>query len=221
MSTCAASKLRGGSVSGHFRRHFLDARREGAERIRLVRAGAERRGRYFGRAHLSGLFPRRPLLARRIIGGLLPARGAVRVRGQLCGNQPLRWARPKYSRAALRRPRRDRFGSCLDETNSLGSSSTRVEEASSKQHQFAPKRSGVETLIPAQVVGLAVVGMFVCALARARGRAALCRNQSFEGAPFRGKLMLFRQRFPDARRGGTERVRLVRAGAESVTTRPT
>ena len=49
----------------------------------------------------------------------------------------------------------------------------------------------------------------------------LCGNQSFEAAPFRGKLMLFRQRFPDARRGGAERVRLVRAGAESVTTRPT
>ena len=69
----------------------------------------------------------------------------------LCGNQPLRWARTKYSRAALRRPRRDRFGSFLDETHALGPSSTRVEEASSKQHQFAPKRSGLETLISAQV----------------------------------------------------------------------
>ena len=49
----------------------------------------------------------------------------------------------------------------------------------------------------------------------------LCGNQSFEAAPFRGKLMLFRQRFPNARRGGAERVRLVQAGAESVTTRPT
>ena len=73
-------------------------------------------------------------------------------RRRLCGNRPLRCARTKYSRAALRRPRRDRFGSCLDETNSLGPSSTRVEEASSKQHQFAPKRSGLETLISAQVV---------------------------------------------------------------------
>ena len=53
------------------------------------------------------------------------------------------------------------------------------------------------------------------------GCFALCGNQSFEAAPFRGELMLFRQRFPDARRGGAERVRLVRAGAESVTTRPT
>ena len=52
------------------------------------------------------------------------------------------------------------------------------------------------------------------------GCFALCGNQSFEAAPLRGKLMLFRQRFPDARRGGAEIVRLVRAGAESVTTRP-
>ena len=41
--------------------------------------------------------------------------------------------RPKYSRPALRRLRRDRFGSCLDETNFLGSSSNaQVEEAPSK-----------------------------------------------------------------------------------------
>ena len=39
----------------------------------------------------------------------------------------------------------------MDETNSLGPSSTRVDEVSSKQHQFAPKRSGLETLISAQV----------------------------------------------------------------------
>ena len=38
----------------------------------------------------------------------------------------------------------------MDETNSLGPSSTRVEEASSKQHRFAPKRSGLETFISAQ-----------------------------------------------------------------------
>ena len=50
----------------------------------------------------------------------------------LFGNQPLRRARTKYSRAALRRPRRDRFGSCSDEANSLGPSSTRVGEALSK-----------------------------------------------------------------------------------------
>ena len=49
----------------------------------------------------------------------------------------------------------------------------------------------------------------------------LCGNQSFEAAPFRGELMLFRRHFLDARRGGAERIRLVQAGAESVTTRPT
>ena len=49
----------------------------------------------------------------------------------------------------------------------------------------------------------------------------LCGTQSFEAAPFRGELMLFRRRFLDARRGGAERIRLVQAAAESVTTRPT
>ena len=49
----------------------------------------------------------------------------------------------------------------------------------------------------------------------------LCGNQRFEAAPFRGELMLFRRHFLDARRGGAERIRLVQAGAESVTTRPT
>ena len=42
---------------------------------------------------------------------------------------------------------------------------------------------------------------------------ALCGNQSFEAAPFRGELMLFRRHFLDARRGGAERIRLVQAGA--------
>ena len=37
----------------------------------------------------------------------------------------------------------------------------------------------------------------------------------------RDELMLFRRRFLDARRGGAERIRLVQAGAELVTTRPT
>ena len=50
---------------------------------------------------------------------------------------------------------------------------------------------------------------------------ALRGNQSFETAPFRGELMLFRRRFLDARRGGAERVGLVRAEATLVTTRPT
>ena len=48
----------------------------------------------------------------------------------------------------------------------------------------------------------------------------LCGNQSFEAAPFRGEPMLFRRHFLDARRGEAERIRLVQAGAESVTTRP-
>ena len=50
---------------------------------------------------------------------------------------------------------------------------------------------------------------------------ALCGNQSFEDAPIRGELMLFRRHFLDARRGGAERICLVQAGAESITTRPT
>ena len=49
----------------------------------------------------------------------------------------------------------------------------------------------------------------------------LCGNQSFEAAPVRGELLLIRRRFLDARRGGAERIRLVQAGAESVTTWPT
>ena len=40
-------------------------------------------------------------------------------------------------------------------------------------------------------------------------------------APLRGDLMPFRQLFLDARQRGAERIRLVQAGAESVTTRPT
>ena len=48
---------------------------------------------------------------------------------ELRGNQPLREARPKYSRTALY-PAASRL--LLDETSSLGLSSTRVEEASSK-----------------------------------------------------------------------------------------
>ena len=44
----------------------------------------------------------------------------------------------------------------MDETHSLGPSSTRVEETSLKQHHFAPKRSGLETLISAQVDYLAI-----------------------------------------------------------------
>ena len=66
------------------------------------------------------------------------------------------------------------------------------------------------------------VGEDVCATYRTmRTGFRLCGNQSFEAAPFRGELMLFRRRFLDARRGGAERIRLVQAGAESVTTRPT
>ena len=41
-----------------------------------------------------------------------------------------------------------RLGSCLDETNALGPSSTRVEEAPSKEH--APKRSRLDALACAQ-----------------------------------------------------------------------
>ena len=70
-----------------------------------------------------------------------------------------------------------------------------------------PATAGVRTSAPAPGDALA---FFSC--------DALCGNQSFEAAPVRDELMLFRERFPDARRGGAERVRLVRAGAESATT---
>jgi len=48
-------------------------------------------------------------------------------------------------------PFRDRFGSFVDEAEFLGIASTRVEEASSKQHRFAPKRSGLDPCISTQV----------------------------------------------------------------------
>jgi len=55
---------------------------------------------------------------------------------------------------------------------------------------------------------------------RQLGLPEAVRKSKFRGRSVSGQ-MLFRQRFPDARRGGAERVRLIRAGAESVTTRPT
>ena len=61
----------------------------------------------------------------------------------------------------------------MDETNSLGPSSTRVEETSSKQHQFAPKRSGLETLISAQAEETAAL--------EERASAALARGVPTEG----------------------------------------
>ena len=64
--------------------------------------------------------------------------------------QPLRWVRPKYSeRLSLGHVATD-SETFLDETNSLSLSSTRVEEAPSKQHQCAPKRNCLKTLISAQ-----------------------------------------------------------------------
>ena len=47
-------------------------------------------------------------------------------------------------------PRRDRFGSSLAETNPFGLASTRVEETSSRSRQFAPERSGLDTLTSAR-----------------------------------------------------------------------
>ena len=67
----------------------------------------------------------------------------------------------------------------------------------------------------------AIASEVIADAAKARERCELCGNQRFEAAPFRGEVMLFRRHFLDARRGGAERIRLVQAGAESVTTRPT
>ena len=76
-------------------------------------------------------------------------------------------------------------------------------------------------LLAVRSIDFAAVAVDVFTIEGSPEGHALCGHQSFEAAPFRGELMLFRRHFLDARRGGAERIRLVQAGAESVTTWPT